>query len=201
MEARLSEPGESKAPWAEEDRAMIDSLKREFARDFPEKPATGVDPGVTWTNARDRSMYLNFQWLRSRLPGRSKVIVWAATVHTAKNLSGASGFEGSVPLGSYIRRDLDDRAFSLGFSAYSGSYAFVGRPVSHLSAAPDTSLESRAFANRDTDTVYLSLEQLRKFGSVAARPLGTNFNTAKWDDVLDGLVVFREERAPDYLRR
>jgi erythromycin esterase-like protein len=200
IEAHLSPPGESKAPWAEEDRNMIDSLKRNFARDFPEESAKGADPDVTWMNERDRSMYLNFRWLLSRLPSHSKVIVWAATVHTAKDLSGVSGFVDRVPLGSYIRRDFKDRAFTLGFSAYSGSYAFVGQPVRPLDAAPDTSLESRSFANRDTDTVYLSLKQLRKFGSVGARPLGTSFNTARWDNVLDGLIVFREEHAPQYLK-
>ena len=201
IEARLSQPGESKEPWAEEDRAMIDSLKRRFARDFPEEFAKSADPDVTWWNERDRSMYLNFRWLLSRLPSHSKVIVWAATVHTAKDLSGVSGFDGKVPLGSYIRRDFKDRAFALGFSAYSGSYALVGQPVRLLSAAPDTSLEWRSFANRDSDTVYISLKQLRKFGSVGARPLGTTFKTARWDDVLDGLVIFCEERAPEYLHR
>ena len=201
IEARLSQPGESKSPWAEEDRSMIDSLKRNLARDFPEEVAKGADPDVTWTNERDRSMYLNFQWLLSRLPSHSKVIVWAATVHTAKELSGVEGFEGRVPLGSYIRRDFGNRAFSLGFSAYSGRYAFVGKPVQQLSATPDTSLEWRAFANRDSDTVYISLKQLRKFGPVGARPLGPSFKTARWDGVLDGLVVFREERAPGYLPR
>src|SRR5260370_22664581 len=34
IEARLSQPGESRARWAEEDRAMVDNLKRHFARDF-----------------------------------------------------------------------------------------------------------------------------------------------------------------------
>ena len=152
-------------------------------------------------NDRDRSMYLNFQWWLSRLPTNRKVIVWAATVHVAKSLSGIDGFEGKVPLGSYIRRDFGERAFSLGFSAYSGSYAFVGQPVRELSAAPDSSLEWRVFANRDSDTVYIPLKQLRKFGSVGARPLGTDFKTARWDEVLDGLVVFRRERAPQYLPR
>jgi erythromycin esterase-like protein len=200
IEDRLSQPGESKPPWAEEDRAMIDSLKRSFARDFPEQFAKSADPDVAW-NERDRSMYLNFRWLLSRLPGHGKIIVWTATIHAAKDLSGVSGFEGRVPLGSYIRRDFKDRAFTLGFSAYSGSYAFVGQPVRQLSAAPDGSLEWRLFANRASDTVYISLQQLRNFGSVGARPLGTSFQTARWDDVLDGLVVFREERAPEYLHR
>lgn len=200
IESRLSQKGESKPPWAEEDRAMIDSLKRYFARDLLDEFGKGTHADAGW-NDRDRSMYLNFRWLLSRLPSHSRVIVWAATVHTAKDLSGVSGFDGRVPLGSYIRRDFKERAFSLGFSAYSGSYAFVGQPVRQLSAAPGTSLEWRSFANRDSDTVYLPLEQLRKFGSVGARPLGTDFKTAQWDDVLDGLVVFREERAPEYLHR
>lgn len=199
IEARLSQPRESKAPWTEEDRAMIESLKRRFARDFPEKSTKSADPDVTWWNERDRSMYLNFRWLLSRLPTQSKVIVWAATMHVAKDLSGVSGLDGRVPLGSYIRRDFKDRAFALGFSAYSGSYAFVSQPVRQLSAAPETSLEGRSLADRDSDTVYVSLKQLRKFGLVAARPLGTNFSTARWDEILDGLVIFREERAPGYL--
>lgn len=199
IEARLSQPRESKAPWTEEDRAMIESLKRNFARDFPEKSPKSGDPDVTPYNDRDRSMNLNFRWLLSRLPSHSKVIVWAATVHVAKDLSGVGGFDGRVPLGSYIRRDFENRAFALGFSAYSGSYVVVRPPVRQLTAAPETSLEGRSLADRDSDSVYLSLKQLRKFGLVAARPLGTSFSTARWDEVLDGLVVFREERAPEYL--
>jgi hypothetical protein len=70
-----------------------------------------------------------------------------------------------------------------------------------LAIAPGTSLEGQSFASRDSDTVYLSRKQLRKFGPIAARPLGTDFKTARWDEVLDGLVVFREERAPEYLKR
>ena len=198
IEARLSPPGKSDAAGAEEDRAMIDSLKRNFARDFT-LDLTKNDQAVMWRNARDHSMYLNFQWLQSRLPPHSKIIVWAATVHLAKDLSGVSGDGGSLPLGSYIRRDFGDQAFTLGFSAYSGTYVVVRPPVRSLSAAPDNSLEAQSFADLDANTVYLNLKQLRKLGSVPARPLGADFKTARWDEVLDGLVVFREERAPKYL--
>ena len=38
-------------------------------------------------------MYLNFRWLMARLPAQSKVIVWAATTHVAKELSGVGGAE------------------------------------------------------------------------------------------------------------
>jgi erythromycin esterase-like protein len=201
IDARLSQPAENGKSWVAEDKAMIDSLKRNLARNFTEDDFTKSDQKLKWDNDRDRSMYLNFQWLLSRLPSHSKVIVWAATVHVAKDLSGVSGSDGKIPLGSYIRRDFGDQAFALGFSAYSGSYMMVRPPVRQLSVAPDTSLEGQTLANRDSDTVYLSLSQLQKFGSVAARPLGTSFTTAQWDEVLDGLVVFREERAPEYLPR
>ena len=199
IEHRLSQPGESKKSWPEEDKAMVESLKRNLARDFTEDDWAKNDQKVKWANDRDRSMYLNFEWLYSRLPRNSKVIVWAATVHVAKDLSSVSGFDGRVPFGSYIKRDFGDRVFSLGFSAYSGEYEFIHPPVKELSAAPISALEGQVFAERDSDTIYLSRKQLRKCGTVAARLLGTDFNTARWDQVVDGLIVFRKERAPSWL--
>lgn len=194
IEGRAADAGKSKQSWAETDNAMIESFKRSLARDFTEDD-------VKWWNGRDRSMYLNFQWLFSRLPPHSKVIVWAATVHVAKELSGVNGFEGKVPFWSYIQQDFGNRAFSLGFSAYSGGYAFVRQPVRQLSAAPASSLEGQAFAHGGSDIVFLSRNHLRKYGSVAARPLGTSFTTAHWDKVVDGLVIFRKEHAPAWLNR
>lgn len=178
---------------------MLDSLKRQFDRDFQNVPA-GMDADTLWVNKRDRSMYLNFRWLLSQVPPDSKVIVWPATVHVAKELSTVPGDESRFSLDFYIHRDFRGRAFALGFSAYSGSYAMVGQPVRTLSPAPLGSLESRSLADRDGDTVYLSRSELRKTGPIAARPLGTNFTTARWDQVLDGLVIFRREQAPDYLK-
>ena len=201
IDARLLLPEESNKSWVEEDKAMIASFKRNLARDFVENDFTRSGQELMWINDRERSMYLNFQWLLSRLPRHSRVIVWAATVHLAKALSVVKGFEGRVPLGSYIRQDFGDRAFSLGFSAYAGDYEFIRPPVHDLSTAPHNSIESRSFANHDSDTVYISLKQLRKFGSVEARPLGTDFKIAHWDQIVDGLIVFRKERAPVWLPR
>jgi len=201
IQGRLSQPKEAREPWAEQDNAMVESLKRNFARDFTEDDFTKSDQELKWMNDRDRSMYLNFKWLFSRLPPHSKVIVWAATVHVAKDLTGIDEFEGREPLGSYIRRDFGDRAFSLGLSAYSGEYAFADRPVQQLSAASASSLEGQAFLQRDSDAVYLSRKQLEKRGSVRGRPLGTSSSTAHWDNVLDGLVIFRKEHAPAWLHR
>ena len=201
IETGLTKAPSSAAPFREYYMEMVESLKRRLAWDFRQVVPKGVDESILDRNDRDHWMYVNFQWLLSRLPAHSKVIVWAANVHVAKDLSGVPGEEGLVPFGFYVRREFKSRAFALGFSAYSGSYAMTGQPAQQLSVAPDDSLEAQALADRDSDTIYISLNQLRKFGSVVARPLGTSFSTARWNEVLDGLVVFREERAPVYLHR
>jgi erythromycin esterase-like protein len=180
---------------------MLDSLQRNLAREFTENDFTKKDQALKWFNDRDRSMFLNFKWLRSRLPAKSKIIVWAATVHTAKDLSGIQGFEGRVPLGSYIHEELKDKAFSLGFSAYSGEYAFTHQPVKQLGDAPPSSIEAQVFAHTDADTAYLSREQLRRYNSIEGRPLDITPTAARWDQVIDGLVLFRQEHAPTWIKR
>ncbi|WP_334268885.1 erythromycin esterase family protein [Edaphobacter sp. HDX4] len=199
IQTQLSSAREDKRS-IEEDQAMIDSLQRNLARDFTEDDFTNKDQKLKWLNDRDRSMYLNYKWLLAQLPPKSKVIVWAATVHTAKNLSGVEGDEGRIPFGSYIHNKRKDGAFSLGFSAYSGQYAFIHQPIRRLGDAPPSSLEAQIFAHTNSDVVYLSGKQLKKYNSVAARPLGTAFTTAHWDRVMDGLVLFRAERAPAWMK-
>jgi erythromycin esterase-like protein len=199
IDDRLPQTGESLQSSSAGDQAIIESLRRRLARDFTEDEPAKSDQDLKWKNDRDRSMYLNFHWLFSRLSPHSKAIVWTATVHAAKTLNGVSGFEGSVPMGSFIRKDFGDRAFVLGFSAYSGEYAFVHQPIRQLSIAPSSSLEGRMFANPEADGLFLPRNQLAKFGAVAARPLGTTFSTAQWNKVVDGLVIFRREHAPTWL--
>jgi erythromycin esterase-like protein len=191
VEAAISKTPSGDAPFREFDLAMVVSLKRSFARDF--QP-------IQNPNAREESMYLNFRWLMSRLPAHSKAIVWAATPHLAKDLRGVPGQERIVPLGSFIRREFKSQAFVLGFSAYSGSYTVVRQPVRQLTVAPGSSLEGQAFRNRDSDTRYFTLSQIRKLGPVPARPLGSEFQTAKWGEVLDGILLFREEHPPTFGR-
>lgn len=77
----------------------------------------------------------------------------------------------------------------------------TGQPVRPLSVAPADSLEAQAFAGRESNTAYLSLHALRKLGSISSRPLGSSFKTARWSEVLDGMLIFREEHSPDFIRR
>ncbi len=199
IRGKLSQPEVKQQREAEEDKAMIASLERNLARNFTEDDFTKNDQEVKWDNDRDRSMYLNFKEQFSQLPRGSKVIVWAATVHLAKTLTNVNGFKGTVPFGFYIEKDFGDRAYALGFSAYSGEYAFVHQPVRQLDIAPDASLEGLAFAHNSFNEIFLSKKELQRYSSVAARPLGNRFESMRWDKVVDGLVVFRKEHAPAWL--
>ena len=200
IETKASKFQSNAFPFRDYDIAMMESLRRVFARDFRDDVRPGINSNAQDFNDRDRSMYLNFQWLMSQLPVHSKVIVWAANNHVAKNLSRVPGQEAMVSLGSFIRREYKGRAFALGFSAYAGSYRTTRQPVRQLSVAPGDSLEAESFNGSDSALRFLNLTQLRKHGAVLARPTSTDFKTAKWSEVLDGLVIFREERPPELVQ-
>jgi len=171
--------------------AMVESFTRLVKRDF-------VTPTSQVFNGRDRSMFLNFRWLESHLATRSKIMFWGNTVHVAKDLSPVKGQEGTVPLGAYIHREFGNRSTALGFSAYSGSYAMYHQPIQNMSVAPFDSIEGWALVKNDSNSRYLTGEQLQRLGTTSARPLGYVFSTAKWYEVLDRLLVFREERPPHF---
>jgi erythromycin esterase-like protein len=181
----------------DDDSVMVASLQRLFARDFDEGTVAGVDANTRAFTNRDRSMYENFRWWMSRLPAGSKVIVWTATVHAAK--ISVPGQERFVPLGFYIARDFGHEAFVLGISALAGTSGMMRQPVRPLPPAPDSSLEARAFALPGSDSRYLDRATLRAAGSAPSRVLGMDFTTTVWADVIDGLVVLRDERPPKSL--
>jgi len=180
------------SPAREDAMAMLDNLRRMFARDFRATPATAAQD----FNDRDASMYENFKWWQSRLPAGSKMIVWTATNHAAKNLAGVDGLSSLVSLGSQIRRGFNGQVFVLGFSALSGTYALGRQPPRTLITAPENSLEAKAFQSGDADTCYGDAKTLSQLGSIAARPLGADFKTARWSEVVDALVVLRQEHPP-----
>jgi erythromycin esterase-like protein len=147
-------------------------------------------------NARDRAMYQALQWHAARLPRDSKIIVWCATIHAAKSLRGVPGYAEFVPLGSYVNRDFGDAAAAIGVSALGGSYGRGKAPATELVPAPAGSLEARAFSGDDSsDAGYLGRADLAQYGPGTAHPL--NYSTpmaAPWHEVIDGLLVLREER-------
>lgn len=141
---------------------------------------------------RDEAMYRNFRWLRAQWPKGTRIVVWTASVHAAKSPTGA--FQ---PFGSYVHADFGSRAAAIGFSAFAGSYGNVGgHGAAHaLDPAMPGSLEAKAFAAPGVASwCFLDQTSLQAMGRVSSRVLDYGKpDTSDWSQVLDGVVVLREE--------
>lgn len=171
----------------EERQEMVSAVERWISRDF-----TSDANGIV---ARDRSMFQNFEWLRRQQPRRRKVILWAATVHIAKQGDPTWADHTGTNFGSFVHQEYGARAFSLGFSALTGSYRQGRRDVHELPAAPPDSLEAHTL-RESADAVYVGSAQLATMGNVPGAIFRHFYQTLPWTNFLDGVVVFREERTP-----
>jgi erythromycin esterase-like protein len=162
------------------DRVMLDSFARYANRQRP---------GMT--SGRDESMYRNLEWYLERLPANSRVVVWTATVHAARQ----RGALAEVPLGARVVERWGDRVATVGFTAYAGYTSRAGRPASPIPAAPPESLE--ATATSGSAWALLDSEKLRAIGRLPSRLLGPLVSDT-WSDYFDAVVVIRQEVAPTF---
>ena len=150
-------------------------------------------------NLRDVGMYENLRWHRARWPQGTRLIVWCATVHAAKRLDGLA--VDMTPMGAYVHAAYGTRAAVIGFSALGGTFGnpgAAGEPNA-LGASLPHSLEAVALGGSGGENMglrYIDHKRLKRLGTIAARPINyRKLHAAPWADVLDGLVVIREERA------
>ena len=176
----------------EERQEMVSAVQRWVSRDF----TTDAEQTV----GRDRSMFQNFEWLRQREPRRRKVILWAATVHLAKEGDPSWADHTGTNFGSLVHQQYGARAFSLGFSALAGSYRQGRRDVHELPAAPPDSVEAQALQGSTARTVYAGSARLARMGTAPGAIFRHSYQTLPWARFLDGVVVFREERSPNSSR-
>ncbi len=175
-----------------ERQEMLSAVQRWINRDFKSDAEMIVE--------RDRSMFRNFEWLRQQQPRRRKIILWAATVHIAKQGDPTWADHTGENFGLHVHQAYGARAFSLGFSALTGSYREGRRDVHEQPAAPTDSLEARAMRGSGADAVYVGSAQLAAMGTVPGAIFRHAYQTLPWADFLDGVVVFRKERPPDVQR-
>ncbi|RKG68805.1 erythromycin esterase [Corallococcus sp. CA054B] len=197
LESAFSRPG---AAATQEQLQLARNLVRNLTREAAARARKQAQPDAPrdWGDdvARDRSMFMNLEWLLSQSPQPRKAIVWTATVHAAKDMSSLEADDRQrIPFGTYVRERFGDQSFVLGFSASSGRYS-IGTSSHTFDLAPATpdSLEGQAFLNHAADTRYLDGRQLRELGPSVARPLNYSaWMEAPWATVMDGLLIVREE--------
>ena len=167
---------------------MLANIDRLMQREFA-KPAASVA-------GRDQSMYFNFRWLAARLKPGTKMIVWAANQHVAKDPAEAADFVAGGSVGALIHRDYGRRAFALGFSAGGGAFRW-GRGAKAIPALPADSVEVALSGGGSGEAVYAGPAALAALGARPASFFDHRTSvTRRWADVFDGAVVFRTERPP-----
>lgn len=178
---------------AREDRQeMISATQRWISRDF------SLD-GEMIAN-RDRSMFQTFEWLQSQLPKKHKTIVWAATVHVAKQGDPICGDRVGTNLGSFIHHKYGKRARSVGFSALAGSFRKGKGRFLSIPVAPSDSIEVQALRGTSASSVYVGPKQLAAMGTSPGAFFYHSYQTLAWATFLDGVVVFRTEHPPTDVR-
>ena len=152
-------------------------------------------------NLRDLGLYENVRWHRARWPRGTKVIVWSATVHAVRTLDGVA--DGRRPMGNHLHEAYGRQLAVIGFTALSGQFGNPGASgtPNTLPEATADSLEANALASFEGGLRYLDARQLHVLGTTTARPLNyQKSHAARWADLLDGLVVLREEQAVEPIR-
>jgi erythromycin esterase-like protein len=176
----------------EERLEMISATQRWVDRDFSSDAENIVN--------RDRSMFQNFEWLQARLPKRHKVIVWAATVHIAKQGDPTWGDRVGTNFGSFVHRKYGNHAYSLGFSALTGSYRQGKGNFSVMPSAPLDSVEVHALQDGRASASYVGPSQLAAAGAISGAFFRHSYQILSWSEFLDGVVVFRAEQPPSDMR-
>jgi erythromycin esterase-like protein len=176
------------APARDEYLEMLANIDRLLLRELANPKASIA--------GRDQSMYFNFRWMAARLKPGTKIIVWAANQHVAKDPALAADFVADGSLGAAIHAEYGARAFALGFSAAGGAFRW-GRGAKPISPAAPESIEAKLMAGSRGEAAYAGPAAVAALGT---RP-STLFNheegvSRRWRDVFDGVVVFRTERPP-----
>jgi erythromycin esterase-like protein len=174
-----------------ERQEMISAAQRCIGRDFTSD--------AEYMPNRDRSMFQNFEWLRKQQPKRHKVIIWAATVHVAKQGDPTWGDRTGTNFGSLVHQRYGSHAFSLGFSSLTGFYRQGRRGIKQIPPAPPNSVEAQACCGKN-DAVYVGAARLDSMGTVPGAFFRHSYQTLRWSAFVDGLVIFHEGYPPADVR-
>ena len=171
---------------------MTESLGRLLARDFPIDAGTAID--AQQFSARDASMSRTFEFLMARLPARSKVVVWTATVHSARDLGRVPGREQSRSLGPSSRATTAIGCSRWGFPP---TPARSRGPASRRRAYRIRRRRSKRRRSADHTRICATWRSTSSPGSVPSRrACWAPALSRRLDRIFDGVVVLREERPP-----
>ena len=189
--------------WARVLENLVSHARFRFPASWP--------PELEAVELRDRQMARNLTWLmRDRYPNR-KFVVWAASLHNARNLRELE-IEGNQTtpfgltvqelyrqkrvMGDYLWEDLGKQVYSLVFTAFEGEFSVGAAHPRKLNQPSAGSLED-LLAQAALDNAIVDFRRLASggdwlWGELTSRPLGYTEMTARWNTIVDGMMFIRE---------
>ncbi len=164
------------------------------------------DDHVSLNNVRDRTMAENLVWVANeRFPG-AKVIVWAANMHVARDMSTVDGtgtrfnphlYDGFRPMGDLAEHWFPKAVYRLAFTSFDGETGLTGQPASTVDEVPRAgSVEAsmQAFGYPQAFVDFRASTDERGGALRGRRPgafLGHVLFEADWARVFDGVFFIR----------
>ena len=164
--------------------AMRKSVERFIDRDF--------EDNKNQFQGREDSMYGNFEMLYAAWNTPPKTIIWSSTVHVTKSRKALQFIEGPT-LGERIKTTFENDSYVIGFSALTGSHRLMGGKDAKLPEAPPNSIEKISLKGKAVEDVFLDTKELAAFGLAPAAAIKNSYQEENWNELLDGLVIFREQ--------
>lgn len=151
-------------------------------------------------NPRDAQMARNLLWLATqRYPDR-KTIVWAATMHLARSPHMIEtgdpdlDYAGVEPMGHLVSQALGKKVYTIGFTAYDGAAGVAGAEPWTLQPVTEGTFEHLC-AQADLKNAFIDFRHVEEDSPLreplVARPLGYQPMTARWPQILDGMIFTR----------
>lgn len=178
---------------------MLESTAEDAAANYAYDPNT---MSFAVSSIRDRQMGKNLVWLAEHgFPGE-KIIVWAATLHVARDVEeievldqGSGFYAGYTTMGQVVWEELGSEAYSVGFTAAQGSVGTWWSTPRSIVPPASESLED-LFVQAGFQNAFLDLRNRGDGGSwltglLLARPFGYAYMRTSWPSHLDGMVFTR----------
>jgi hypothetical protein len=151
-------------------------------------------------NPRDAQMADNLLWLANRRYGGRRIIVWAATMHLARDPHLIDtgdpdlDYTGVEPMGHLVSRALGEEVYTIGFTACDGAAGVAWAEPWTLPPAAEGTLELLC-AQADLKNAFIDLRHVERDSPLreplTARPLGYQPMMARWPQILDGMIFTR----------
>lgn len=146
-------------------------------------------------NLRDSLMAENIIWLANEYYPKQKIIIWAASYHLAKHKTLGYGNLIETLVGDYIRKALDNKTYTIAFTAYEGNIGwFNAKDSTVLPKPPDNSFEY-LFNQTGKEVFFLDFKTNSRSEAGKwlmtpryMRPLGYMNQEKSWPLVFDAIV-------------